>query len=89
MTIQIQLAPSAESTVAELARMKGLPLNEYVQGLLESLAIPTLPVPNEKASEDAADALRDWASQFPYRRVTSLPDQAISRENIYRRAGNQ
>ena len=40
MTIEIQLTPAVESGLAGLARMKGLPLNEYIEGLLESLAIP-------------------------------------------------
>jgi hypothetical protein len=86
MTIHIQLTPAVESGLAELARMKGLPLSEYVQGLLESLAMPRIPEPSEATPDQRADALRDWAEHFPYRRKAPLPDEAISRENIYGRA---
>ena len=89
MTIQIQLTPDVESGLAALARMKGVPLNEYVQGLLESLAIPNAPEPSDTTPEQRADNLRHWAEQFPYRRRTPIPDEAISRESIYDRAGNQ
>lgn len=84
MTIQIQLTPDAELSLAVLARMKGLPLREYPQGLLELLAIPSIQGHRGMPPEQAADALRDWARQFPYRRKTPLPDEAISRENLYR-----
>ena len=89
MTIQIQLTPAVESGLATLARLKGLPLNEYIQGLLESLAMPGMPESNLPTPEQTADALRSWAKQFPYRRRTPLSDEAISRENIYHRAGNE
>ena len=89
MTIQIQLTPTAELGLAALARMKGLPLNEYIQGLLESLAIPSIPEPSDVTPGHRADALRHWAEQFPYRRRTPLPDEAIRRENIYRRASDE
>ena len=89
MTIQIQLTPAVESELAALARMKGLPLNEYIQGLLESLAMPGIAEPAETTPEQAADAFRDWAERFPYKRKTPLPEEAISRENIYSRARNE
>lgn len=89
MTIQIQLTPSVESGLAALARRKGMPLNEYIQGLLESLAVPNITETQDMESEHRADDLRHWAEQFPYKRRTPIPDEAIRREDIYRRAGNE
>jgi len=75
--------------LAALARIKGLPLNEYIQGLLESLTMPSIPEPSETAPAQRADALRRWVERFPYKRRTALPDEAIRRENIYRRASDE
>jgi hypothetical protein len=89
MTIQIQLSPAIESGLAGLARLKGLPLIEYIQSLLESFAMPGTPLPSEMTPEQRADALLEWTKQFPYKRKAPLPDEAISRESIYGRAGNE
>jgi len=56
MTIQIQLTPAIESGLAALARMKGLPLNEYIQTLLEPLAMASIPIPTGETPEQRADA---------------------------------
>lgn len=88
MTIQIQLTPAIQSGLAVLARMKGLPLNEYIQDLLEPLAVPSSPEQGETTREQQAGAFHKWAEEFPCRRRTPLPDEAITRENIYRRAMN-
>jgi hypothetical protein len=89
MTLQIQLTSAAESELAALARMKGLPLTEYVQSLLESLVIANVPVYNEITPEEHADALQRWARTFPYKRQAALSDEAISRDSLYDRASNE
>ena len=90
MTIQIQLTSAAELGLTTLARMKGLRLDEYVQGLLESLATSNSPtVGSELTPEELADAFQTWVRTFPYRRKIALPDEAIHRESIYRRASNE
>jgi len=89
MIIQIRLTPDVESGLATLARMKGLPLDEYIRRLFESLAIQKVPEPSDTTPTQRAKKIRHWAEQFPYRRWTSLRDDAISRESIYDRAGNE
>jgi hypothetical protein len=86
MTIQIQLTPAIESGLGSLARRKGVSLNEYLQDLLESLAIPGLAATGGTTPDQRADAFRDWARHFPYRRDSPIPDEALHRENIYRPA---
>jgi hypothetical protein len=86
MTIQIQLTPAIESGLESLARMKGMSLNDYIQGLLESLAITGLPATGGATPDQRADAVSDWARHFPYRRDSPIPDEALRRENIYRPA---
>jgi hypothetical protein len=86
MTIQIQLTPAIESGLGSLARMRGMSLNEYIQGLLESLAVPNSAGTGGTTPDQRAEALRDWARHFPYRRNSPIPDEALRRENIYRPA---
>ena len=66
--------------------MKGISLNDYVQGLLESLAIPGFTGMGGTLPDQRAAALRKWAGQFPYRRNSPIPDEALRREHIYRPA---
>jgi hypothetical protein len=84
MSIQIELKPEIEAELKALARKKGVPVNKYVQGILEQFA-PTHLAETSMTREDRAKAFQDWVANFPYRRNKPLSDDAISRESLYRR----
>jgi hypothetical protein len=83
MSIQIELTPETEAELKVRARKNGLPLNQYVQRILEQ-NVPAQPVQSAMSPEERAKAFQDWAESFPYRRSTPLSDDAISREGFYR-----
>jgi hypothetical protein len=83
MSIQIELKPEIEAELKTRARKRGLPLSQYVQHILEQ-HVPGQPVESDMTPEERAKAFQDWAENFPYRRSTPLPDDAISREAFYR-----
>ena len=81
MTLILKLEPGVEAGLAVLAGAKGLPLDLYVRGLLEQLAVPisgTEMTPEQKAA--AFEQLIDGLPEMPV-----LSDEAMSRDAIYRR----
>lgn len=83
MSIQIELRPEIEAELTAQAQKKGLPISQYVQRILEQ-HLPGQPVESAMTPEERAEAFQDWVENFPYRRNTPLPDEAISRESFYR-----
>jgi hypothetical protein len=79
MTLTIQLKPEVEASLSAQARAKGVSVAEYVGSLLEQLT-PSGP---QMSPEQRANALSDWAKEFP--QVPPLSDEAVSRETIYSR----
>jgi hypothetical protein len=84
MSIQIELKPEIEAELKTRAQKDGLALSQYVQRILEQ-HLPAKPVESAMAPAERAKAFQDWVKNFPYRRTSPLPDEAISREGIYRR----
>jgi len=82
MAIQIQLKPEIEAELKAQAQKNGLPLSQYVQRILEE-RVPGQPLEPGMTPEERARAFQDWAKSFPYRRTTTLPDDAISREAFH------
>ncbi len=82
MAIQIQLKPEVEAELKAQAQKNGLPLNQYVQRILEE-HIPGQPMESPMTPEQRAKAFHDWSLHFPRRRTSPLPDDAISREAFY------
>jgi hypothetical protein len=64
MTIQIDLTPEIETELRSRAEKTGVPLNRYVQNILEQ----HVPLKSAMTPEDKAKAFQDWAHNFPYHR---------------------
>jgi hypothetical protein len=84
VTIQIELKPDIEAELVAQARKTGVPVAQYVERILEQ-HVPSRPVESKMSPSDRSKAFRDWTETFPYRRTEPLPDDAISRDNLYRR----
>ena len=83
MTLHIELKPEVQAGLAAQAKAKGVPLDAYVQNLLEQLAVPLQPLEIAMTAEQRVRALREWTASFPYRRSEPLSDDAISRDSLY------
>jgi hypothetical protein len=80
MTVQLELKPEVESTLADLARAQGISLSEYLQRVVEDLARPAaVPAQDPESFERALDRLAEMGRDLP-----SLPSSAFTRESIYR-----
>jgi len=84
MTIQIELKPEVQAGLAAQARVKGVALQQYVESLLEQMARPSYPLETAMSADQRARLFRQWAENFPSRRNTPLPDEALTRDNLYR-----
>ena len=82
MAIQIQLKPEIEAELKAQAQKNGFPLSQYVQRILEE-HVPGQPLQSNLTPEERAKAFQDWSLNFPRRRTTPLPDDAISRVAFY------
>ena len=82
MSIQIELKPEIEAELKLQAQKGGIPLSQYVQRILEEY-VPGQPLESNMTPEERAKAFQDWSLNFPRRRTTPLPDDAISREAFY------
>jgi predicted DNA-binding protein len=80
MTVQLDLAPEVEANLSAMARAKGLPLDAYLQLVIEDLAHTksTHMVRIEDLSA-ALDALAEMGRDLPH-----VPSSAFSRQNMYR-----
>lgn len=80
MTVRLELKPEVEANLAAQARARGIPLEAYLQKLIEDLALTeaggsaTL-----KDIEATLDTLAEMGKGLPH-----LPSSAFSRESIYR-----
>ena len=84
MSIQIELRPEIEAELATQARKNGVPVNQYVQRILEQ-HVPAQRIGLTMKPDERAKAFDEWAGNFPYRRNNPLPDDGVSRESFYRR----
>jgi hypothetical protein len=79
MTVTIELTPGVQERIQEQAAALGVSLEAYLLSVIEAVAFPA---PGERASleefEAAMDAFSEGTETLPV-----LPEEALSRENIY------
>jgi hypothetical protein len=79
VTVKLELKPDVEAKLIAQARVKGVPLDAYLQNVIEDLARTT---PADQASlldiEQTLDALAEMGKELPH-----LPSSAFGRESIY------
>jgi len=79
MTVRLELKPDVEANLAALARARGVPLEAYLQSIIEDVArIETAGPASVKDFEAALDTLAEMGRALP-----QLPSSAIDRESIY------
>lgn len=80
MTIQLELKPEVEANLAAQARARGVPLDVYLQRVIEDLAQVEEAGPSSLPDLEATlDTLAGMGSSLP-----QLPSSAFGRESIYR-----
>jgi hypothetical protein len=79
MTVRLELKPEVEANLAAQARARGVPLDAYLQGVIEDLARTGAARPASlQEIESTLDALAEMGKDLPH-----LPSSAFSRESIY------
>jgi len=79
MTVRLELKPDVEANLAAQARARGVPLDVYLQGVIEDLARTDAARPASlQEIESTLDALAELGKDLPH-----LPSSAFSRESIY------
>lgn len=80
MTVKLELKPEVEASLLARARAKGVPLDAYLQSVIEELArMPDAPPASLEEFRAALDALAEMGRALPH-----LPSSAFSRESIYK-----
>jgi hypothetical protein len=79
VTVRLELKPDVEAKLIAQAQIKGVPLDAYLQRVIEDLASTT---PANPASileiEKTLDTLAEMGKDLPH-----LPSSAFNRESIY------
>lgn len=84
MTVTLELKPEVEERIKQKAAEKGLTVEAFIETVIDA----DVSRQSDKSFQEAATAeewekaLKDWINNFPQHPV--LPDEAISRESIYR-----
>jgi hypothetical protein len=79
MTITLELKPEDEARLAAQARVRGIPLDTYLQTVVEDIARTAAAGPPSPTDIEAAlDKLAEMGKDLPH-----LPSSAFSRESIY------
>ena len=80
MTVRLELKPDIEANLAAQARAMGVPLDAYLQSVIEDLARTEAARPASLQDiEETLDSLAEMGRDLPH-----LPSSAFSRESIYR-----
>jgi len=80
MTVRLELKPDVEENLAAQARARGVPLDTYLQSVIENLArAETAPPASPQDIEATLDRLAEMGRDLPH-----LSSSAFSRESIYR-----
>ena len=80
MTVRLELKPNVEANLAAQARARGVPLDTYLQSVIEDLAgTHTAPPASLQELRATLDTLAEMGIDLPH-----LPSSALSRESIYR-----
>ena len=83
--VLIDLKPEIEKQLIAQANGKGMPLNEYVQNILERHVMPVRSGLTVTTPEERVSVFREWLQHFPQYRSEPLPNAALSREFYYQR----
>ena len=87
MSVTLELKPEVEARVLAQAAAQGLPVEAYLEGVIENLAGAAAAHFQETATpEEWTRALREW-SESHGQNTPLLSDEAISRESIYAERG--
>ena len=79
MTVRLELKPEVEAALADQAKVKGIPLEAYLQDVVEDLAhAHAAPKQNVERFRAALDRLAEMGKNLP-----NLPSSAFTRESIY------
>jgi hypothetical protein len=80
VVITVQLDPDLESRLTAAARAQGVPLQDYLAGVLASSVVPAgAPENNPSDFDEGLNALAENSEKLPV-----LPPEAYGRESIYR-----
>lgn len=80
MTVRLELNPDVEERLAAQARARGVPLDTYLQSVIEDLARTNAASPAELEELRATlDVLAEMGRDLP-----TLPSSDFSRDTIYR-----
>jgi len=79
MTVRLELRPDIEANLAAQARARGVPLDAYLQSVIEDLARAE---GNRPASLQELEATLDTLAEMG-RDLPHLPSSAFRRESIY------
>ena len=82
MIITINIKPEIEAELARQAQVRGMDVTAYAASLLEDAAKPSQPQVDDRSLEEFERSL-DRMAQFSDK-IPALPDEAFSRESIYR-----
>ncbi len=79
MTIKLELKPEVEASLAGRARARDIPLDAYLQSVIEQLTLEeSTPPASLEEFRATLDALAEMGRNLPH-----LPPAALSRESIY------
>jgi len=79
MTVRLELKPEVEAALADQAKAKGVPLDAYLQNVVEDFAhAHSAPKQNVERLRAALDRLAEMGKDLPH-----LPSSAFTRESIY------
>ena len=79
MTVRLELKPDVEANLSAQARARGVPLDAYLQDVIEEVARADAAGPASfKEIEATLDTLAEMGRGLPH-----VPSSAFSRENIY------
>ena len=81
VTIIIDLQPEVQTELSRQAAAHGVDLGAYAASLLEEAA--HVPAGSNKLSQSRLDNTLQELAQFSHK-IPLLPDDALSRENLYR-----
>ena len=82
MTITIKIKPETEAELARQAEIHGMDVPAYAVTILEQATKPAEPQVTDRSIEEFEQSL-DRIAQFSDK-IPALPDEAFSRESIYR-----
>lgn len=88
MTLTLNLTPDKTARLQEQARQAGLPLEDYVQQVLEQNTLSAAP-PTEHTAESWAERTKrffQWADSQD-RTIPVIPMEALDREHLYEERG--